>query len=210
MAEQITLREKKKAKTKLALLDAALALMGEGIFRNVLVDDICEQAEVSKVTFFKFFPQKEELLIYYMSLWQAECFVELQSSGKRGWDAARLIFAKVTRDSEKYPGIMLSLVSFLAEQKMHPCVPVLSEAELVLRFPEQGERESLKTTGLHQIFQKCVQEAVADGQLAFHLTEEEAVVLLFSMFYGAYLTAHLFHMADYMACYELHLKSLIR
>lgn len=210
MAEAISLREKKKAKTKFALLDAALELIGEGSFRNVLVEDICERAEVSKVTFFKFFPQKEELLIYYMSIWQAECFVELQMTGKRGWEAVRHIFAKVTRDTEKHPGIMLSLVSFLAEQKMHPCVPILSEAELSLRFPEQVGREAIRATDLHQMFQKCVQEAAEDGQLAVHVKEEEAIILLFTMFYGAYLTAHLFHVSDYMACYELHLKSLIR
>ncbi|ASJ55062.1 TetR family transcriptional regulator [Brevibacillus formosus] len=210
MAEPISLREKKKAKTKFALLDAALELIGDGSFRNVLVEDICERAEVSKVTFFKFFPQKEELLIYYMSIWQAECFVELQNTGKRGWEAVRHVFAKVARDSEKHPGIMLSLVSFLAEQKMHPCVPLLSEAELFLRFPEHEEREALGAVDLHQIFQRCIQEAARDGQLAPHVNEEEAIILLFSMFYGAYLTAHLFHVSDYMACYELHLKSLIR
>ncbi|MED1916762.1 TetR/AcrR family transcriptional regulator [Brevibacillus sp. NPDC058079] len=210
MAEPLSLREKKKAKNKFALLDAALELIGDGSFRNVLVDDICERAEVSKVTFFKFFPQKEELLIYYMSIWQAECFVELRSAGKRGWVAVRHIFAKVTRDSEKQPGIMLSLISFLAEQKMHPCVPILSDAELYLRFPEEEQREAIRATDLHQILQKCVQEAAEDGQLALHLSEEEAVILLFSMFYGAYLTAHLFHVSDYMSCYELHLKSLIR
>ncbi|UED76748.1 TetR/AcrR family transcriptional regulator [Brevibacillus sp. DP1.3A] len=210
MAEPLSLREKKKAKNKFALLDAALELIGDGSFRNVLVDDICERAEVSKVTFFKFFPQKEELLIYYMSIWQAECFVELRSAGKRGWVAVRHIFAKVTRDSEKQPGIMLSLISFLAEQKMHPCVPILSDAELYLRFPEEEQREAIRATDLHQILQKCVQEAAEDGQLALHLSEEEAVILLFSMFYGAYLTAHLFHVSDYMSGYELHLKSLIR
>ncbi|AWX57472.1 TetR/AcrR family transcriptional regulator [Brevibacillus brevis] len=210
MAEALSLREKKKAKTKFALLDAALELIGDGSFRNVLVDDICERAEVSKVTFFKFFPQKEELLIYYMSIWQAECFVELRSTGKRGWEGVRHIFAKVTRDSQKQPGIMLSLISFLAEQKMHPCVPLLSDAELYLRFPKEEEREEIRATNLHQILQKCVQEAAEDGQLALHLSEEKAVILLFSMFYGAYLTAHLFHVSDYMACYELHLNSLIR
>lgn len=210
MAEVLSLREKKKAKTKFAFLDAALELIGDGSFRNVLVDDICERAEVSKVTFFKFFPQKEELLIYYMSIWQAECFVELRSTGKRGWVAVRHIFAKVTRDSEKQPGVMLSLISFLAEQKMHPCVPLLSDAELYFRFPEEEEREAIRATDLHQMLQKCVQEAAEDGQLALHLSEREGVILLFSIFYGAYLTAHLFHVSDYMACYELHLKSLIR
>ena len=210
MTETISLREKKKAKTKLALLEEALALIDEGTFRSVLVDDICERAEVSKVTFFKFFPQKEELLIYFMSIWQARCFCELSANGKRGFAAVRHIFSMVAEESEKYPGIMLSLISFLAEQKMHPCVPTLSAAELALLFPDVSDRAAFSDADLHQIFVRCVREAREDGELADDVSEEEAVVLLFSMFYGAYLTAHLFRSDDFMACYELHLKSLTR
>ncbi|MGN7469745.1 TetR/AcrR family transcriptional regulator [Brevibacillus sp. SAFN-007a] len=210
MAETISLREKKKAKTKLALLEAALALIGDGTFRSVLVDDICERAEVSKVTFFKFFPQKEELLIYFMSVWQARCYCELVANGKRGFAAVRHVFSMVAEESGKYPGIMLSLISFLAEQKMHPSVPPLSEAELALLFPDVEDRAAMGSTDLHQIFARCVREAREDGQLAADVSEEQAVVLLFSMFYGAYLTAHLFRSDDFMACYELHLKSLTK
>lgn len=210
MAESISLREKKKAKTKLALLEGCLELIGDGNFRNVLVDDICRRAEVSKVTFFKFFPQKEDLLIYFMSIWQAKCYIELSTSSRRGWDAVRYIFAKVTDDGKKYPGIMLSLISFLSEQKMHPCVPVLSEAELSLLFPDQEAKTAIAEVDLGDIFHQCVMEASADGQLSPHVNEEEAVILLFSMFYGAYLSAHLFHASDFMAIYEMHLKSLIR
>lgn len=210
MTESISLREKKKAKTKLALLEGCLELIGEGNFRNVLVDEICRRAEVSKVTFFKFFPQKEDLLIYFMSIWQAECYIELSASSRRGWDAVRYIFSKVTDDGKKYPGIMLSLISFLSEQKMHPCVPILSHAELSMLFPDQEARAAIANVDLGDIFHQCVIEAREDGQLSQHVNEEEAVILLFSMFYGAYLSAHLFRANDFMAFYEMHLKSLIR
>lgn len=210
MQENMSLREKKKAKTKMALLQASLDLIGEGSFRSVLVEEICRRAELSKVTFFKFFPQKEDLLIYFMSIWQAECFVELEDSPKRGWEAVRHIYGKVTEEAKKRPGIMLSLISFLSEQKMHPCVPRLTETELQLLFPEKEGREKIADVSLDQIFRRCVREAGEDGQLASHISEDEAVVLLFSTFYGAYLSAHLFHSADFMAFYEMHLKLLMR
>lgn len=207
---KISLREKKKAKTKLALLQASLDLGGERSFRQVLVEDICQEADVSKVTFFKFFPQKEDLLIYFMSVWQAQCYLELLDCGKRGWEAVRHIYGKVTEDAEKHPGIMLSLISFLAEQKMHPWVPELSEAELWLLFPERDSVEGVAEVTLDRIFGRCVKEIREDGQLVAHVTDEEAVVLLFSIFYGAYLSAHLFRSKDYMAYYEMHLKLLSR
>lgn len=210
MAEVISLREKKKAKTKLALLRAGVELMGEGSFRQVSVEEICQRAEVSKVTFFKFFPQKEELLIYFMSIWQAECFVELEEAQKRGWEAFRHILLKLTEQARKQPGIMLSLISFLAEQSMHPCVPVLSQTELSLLFPEKDELTGIADGTLAHLFRRCVQEAKEDGQLADGITEDEAVMLLFTIFYGGYLSAHLWRSEDFMATYELHLKPLMK
>lgn len=210
MTVKISLRQKKKAMTKIALLQASLDLSGERSFRQVHVEDICQHADVSKVTFFKFFPQKEDLLIYFMSVWQAQCFLELVDSGKRGWEAVRHIYGKVTEDAAKHPGIMLSLISFLSEQKMHPWVPKLSETELWLLFPQRDSTVGVEEVTLDRIFLQSVKEIREDGELVPHISDHEAVVLLFSIFYGAYLSAHLFRSTDYMAYYEMHLKLLIR
>ncbi|MDR7314313.1 helix-turn-helix domain-containing protein [Brevibacillus nitrificans] len=206
---KLSLREKKKAKTKLALLHASLNLIGERSFRQVPVEEICQQVDVSKVTFFKFFPQKEDVLIFFMSVWQAQCFLELVDSGKRGWEGVRHIYGKVAEDARKQPGIMLSLISFLSEQKMHPWVPKLTEAELSLLFPER-DTHGVEEVTLDQIFKRCVKEIKEEGELVDQVTAEEAVELLFSIFYGAFLSAHLFRSTDYLAYYDMHLKLLRR
>lgn len=210
MNENISLRDRKKARTKLNLLQAGLALIGEGTFRSVVVEDICRQVEVSKVTFFKFFPQKEDMLIYFMSVWQAECYVELEETPKRGWAAVRHIFSKVADQANSQPGIMLSLISFLAEQKMHPWIPVLSDAELQLLFPNRKDYSAIASSTLGALFRRCVKEAKEDGELTERLTEEEAVAVLFTTFYGSYLSAHLFQSSAYMAFYDMHVKPLMR
>jgi len=210
MTTKISLREKKKARTKLTLLQAGLELIGEGTFRNVLVEDICQRAEVSKVTFFKFFPQKEDMLVYFMSIWQAERFVELEDSPIRGWAAVRHIYSKVAEQSQEQPGIMLSLISFLAEQRMHPWIPELSPAELHLLFPDKEDIEEIMKNSLPGLFRRAMKEAKEDGQLAECLSEDEAVVLLFTTFYGSYLSAHLCQSTDYMAFYDMHIKPLQR
>ncbi|GED32140.1 TetR/AcrR family transcriptional regulator [Brevibacillus centrosporus] len=206
---KLSLREKKKAKTKLALLHASLNLIGERSFRQVPVEEICQQVDVSKVTFFKFFPQKEDVLIFFMSVWQAQCFLELVDAGKRGWEGVRHIYGKVAEDAREQPGIMLSLISFLSEQKMHPWVPKLTEAELSLLFPER-DTHGVEEVTLDQIFKRCVKEIKEEKELVDQVTAEEAVELLFSIFYGAFLSAHLFRSTDYMAYYDMHLKLLRR
>ncbi|MGY2062119.1 helix-turn-helix domain-containing protein, partial [Nocardia gipuzkoensis] len=57
------LRERKKRRTREAILDAAFAMFEESGFDRVSVADIAAAAEVSKPTLFAYFPTKEDLVL---------------------------------------------------------------------------------------------------------------------------------------------------
>jgi AcrR family transcriptional regulator len=55
----LPLRARKKLRTRRALAEAALRLFTENGFDNTTLEAVAEEAEVSKSTFFRFFPAKE-------------------------------------------------------------------------------------------------------------------------------------------------------
>lgn len=58
------LRERKKARTRAAIQDAALRLYLKHGYHDTTVEQIADAAEVSQSTFFRYFPTKPETVLY--------------------------------------------------------------------------------------------------------------------------------------------------
>jgi AcrR family transcriptional regulator len=57
------LRSRKKARTRVAIEEVALALFAEQGFEATTVEQISERAEISTATFFRYFPTKADVVL---------------------------------------------------------------------------------------------------------------------------------------------------
>ena len=71
--------------------------MKDRMFSQVMIEDICKTAEISKVTFFKFYQRKEDLLIYYMRVWLTERMIEIEQEDKKDFRHSAICCPRLLR-----------------------------------------------------------------------------------------------------------------
>lgn len=76
-----TLRARKKARTRRTLSETALDLFERKGFDATTVDDIAERAEISRSTFFRYFPTKESVLFPHSAKRLSRFRAALRSAG---------------------------------------------------------------------------------------------------------------------------------
>ncbi len=210
MKTELSRRELKSAGIKLDILNSTVDLIGENSFRNLFVDEICAKAGISKVTFFKYFRQKEDILVYFMQIWCFKLIVNFNPKKYQGLHAVRHIFSLINKDVEEHFNLMLALISYITSINEPPPRHIISLAERSLLFPEAKNLEQIEILTIQQVFEKHLLEAIVLKEINRKTDVKGVVQLITSLFYGTALVAHINGVKNKTNLYDFHIDSILK
>ncbi len=179
-----SLRERKYARTKLSLLDAAVQALESTPLESIAVKDLCESADVSEATFFNYFAKKSELLDYFIQLWNLELTWHHCHSKREGLALLEESFTRIARQFQQHPGVMAEIISHQSRQRGKPDLPEIGQAERLRAFPRLDGIDSQEITGLDRMWAIALQQAVSAGELPANTHLPSAISGLAALFYG--------------------------
>jgi len=187
---ELPLRERKFARTKVALLESAMRRVRAGRrLDTISVKEICAEVQVSEATFFNYFPKKSDLLLYYVQLWTVEAGA--RAATLSGLAAIEEIFAFTGQRLGVQPSELLELIVTLASDAGPLSFPDVSVAERAEAFPElSGALEAEVRINISSLFRLYLLQAVESAQLPAHTNVELAVRTLGALFFGMPLVSH--------------------
>ncbi len=180
----MSLRKEKAARLKLSVLEQTLKLIGRRPFDELYIEDICAKVKISKVTLFKYFPVKEDILSYYFRVWCLRRTVELREKPKEGVQGIYYLFDKIGEDFDQHPGIILSVVAYLSNPKRAPKPFPLKVEEKKLLFPDVADIATIDIQSIDQLIEKHALEAVFRKEITKTSSTRDITNLLTSLFFG--------------------------
>jgi AcrR family transcriptional regulator len=206
----MSLRKEKAARLKVHVLDTTLKLVGKRPFEDLYVDDICEKVKISKVTLFKYFPQKEDILLYYFRVWCLGRSVDLTLKPKEGIQGVYYLFDKLSESYEEHPGLLLSLIGYFSDFRRPPKPFPLKPEEKKILFPEIENITNVEILSLDQMLEKFTLEAIFRKEITKTISTRDITNLFTSIFIGGVVAAHLNQLNPAKIFFRKNLDLLLR
>jgi AcrR family transcriptional regulator len=180
------LRQRKYARTKLALMNAAIERLKEKSLEEISVRELCEATEVSEATFFNYFPGKTDLLVYIVQLWTVEAGWHAQRALETGsaLSGIEVLFEFTARWHAENPEVMAEIIAWQARRKGEVPLSDVTAVERITAFPGHDGIEKLAEAGLDSILKGLIAKAVEQGELAEDTDIATVAPALAALFFG--------------------------
>jgi len=205
-----SLRERKFAKTRLALAEAASRHLEAGSLESLSVKSLCERVQISEATFFNYFPRKEDLVVYLDRLWTLELnwYGQQAMQQHQGLAVIESLFRYTSIQIQKKPGLMGEIIAHEARTRERHSGPEITLAERLMAFSDLQGIEATPDDSLEGLLRGSLQAAIEQGDLPVNTAIAAAMVGLVSIFYGVPLALQHSNPAAIAAMYRQQLELL--
>jgi len=183
--DEFSLREKKFAKTKIALMNAFMGRLRNSRFENISIKEVCKSAEVSEGTFFNYFPEKINVITYYVNLMTMKMIWKARAKAPKGKCLA-LINAFFDEMADEFTKINIAyeLISIMVVQHERPKKAAISDIEKRLVFPDLAGIEDVSPLCIDEFLRECLEGALKNGELPGSVNVNNALVSLLAINVG--------------------------
>lgn len=206
----MSLRKEKAARLKVQVLDQTIKLIGKKSFEDLYVDDICAKVKISKVTLFKYFPQKEDILLYYFRMWCLTRSVEMTQKPREGLAGIYYLFDKLSDECEEHPGLLLSLVGYLSDYKRSPKPFPIKAEEKKLVFSDLPNIATIEILSLDQMVEKFTLEAIFKKEITKSISTRDITHMILAVFFGGIVIGHINHQSPLKIFFRRNLDLLLK
>lgn len=205
IVESFKLSEKKKAMLKIAILDEMLRLFKDKALCEISVDMLCFNINTTKVTFFKYFSYKEQVLDYFVSKWLYDRSAEIHNQKFQGENGLFHVFNSMCEDTILGQKIMVSLVNYYSKLKEKPPLIEITPYEYYL-FNKEAFQQRIKPLELRQVFIYYL-----SGIKSIDPSKYNSIVCqLIALMYGVPIQTHIMGQYDMYPFYEIGIKNIIK
>ncbi len=173
-----------KAQTRLNVLDAVYRLTEDTNFRDLKVKSIADEIGITEMTFFNYFPKKEDILKYMMGIWALDLMVLQHRQPLTGEAAIRRVFSHTAEQMKKHPRLIANFVASLLSSEIGPMANDIDAADRFLLYPDMPELFDVDIPSGNEILTQHLAEIDPAGDHAATLLH------LASCFYGDVVVAH--------------------
>lgn len=184
--EKYSLREKKHAKTKIALARAFLKRLKSTRFSDISIKEVCNAVEISEGTFYNYFFNKIELTRYFERLTLLKIAWEVQKKEQQLEPLEMIEYAFDLMAIEiSQPFLFYELISlFTAERIKLKEGQALTEAEKYFAFPVCNDIEKVEVVTLENLFSELINKAQKKGTVSKKIKANDILINLMVILIG--------------------------
>jgi AcrR family transcriptional regulator len=191
-------------------MDAFIKRLEKTRFDDISIRQICKSVEVSEGTFFNYFPEKIEIINYYMNLMFLEVVAKARKDAPQGKYLLLInaTFARLAEELLKYNNIVYQMISLMIVQRERPKPVAISNLERKIYFPGSEGIENVRVMFVDDFLRECLLGAVKNGELSKDIKIDDVLVSLMTILSGTLLAAKFADIKDRSYHYMRQLRFL--